>query len=119
MWLKKILKLTAKLKKAYFSGIAQIELAYIVSETVPHLFEVKDPYRPVFSAILCRFSDFCNTLQHITGVSILFQPQLHTETSHAYPQCMGCQVGKKRLLFTYMVIIFSLMDIIFYHLGTI
>ena len=32
---------------------------------------------------------------------------------------MGCQVGKKHLLFTYMAIIFSLMDVIFYHIGTI
>ena len=32
---------------------------------------------------------------------------------------MGCQVGKKHLLFTYMAIIFSLMDFIFYHIGTI
>ena len=52
---KKILKLTAKLENAYFSGIAQIELAYIVSDTVSNLFEVKDPHRPVFSTILCRF----------------------------------------------------------------
>ena len=29
MWLKKKLRLTARLKKAYFSGIAQIKLAYI------------------------------------------------------------------------------------------
>ena len=32
---------------------------------------------------------------------------------------MGCQVGKKHLLFTYMAIIFSLMNVIFYHIGTI
>ena len=67
---KKILKLTAKLKKAYFSGIAQIKLAYIVSGTVFRLFGVKDPYRPVLSTILCCFWDFCNILHHITGVSI-------------------------------------------------
>ena len=33
--------------------------------------------------------------------------------------CMRCQVGKKHLLFTYMAIIFFLMDVIFYHIGTI
>ena len=70
MGLKKILRLTAKLKKAYFSGIAQIKLAYIVSGTVFRLFGVKDPYRPVLSTILCCFWDFCNILHHITGVSI-------------------------------------------------
>ena len=32
---------------------------------------------------------------------------------------MRCQVGKKHLLFTYMAIIFSLMGVIFYHIGTI
>ena len=32
---------------------------------------------------------------------------------------MRCQVGKTHLLFTYMAIIFSLMDVIFYHIGTI
>ena len=32
---------------------------------------------------------------------------------------MGCQVGKKHLLFAYMAIIFSLIDVIFYHIGTI
>ena len=34
---------------------------------------------------------------------------------------MRCQVGKKHLLFTYtcMAIIFSLIDVIFYHIGTI
>ena len=70
MRLKKVLRLTAKLKKAYFSGIAEIKLAYIVSGTVSRLFEVKDPYRPILSTILCCFLDFCNILHHITGVSI-------------------------------------------------
>ena len=32
---------------------------------------------------------------------------------------MRCQVGKKHLLFTYMAIMFSLMDVIFNHIGTI
>ena len=32
---------------------------------------------------------------------------------------MRCQVGKKHLLFTYMAIIFSLMGVIFFHIGTI
>ena len=82
---KKILKLTAKLKKAYFSGIAQITLAYMICGTVFRLFEVKHLYRPVLYTMLCCFWDFCNIFHHITGVSILFQP--HTETSHAYPQC--------------------------------
>ena len=36
-----------------------------------------------------------------------------------WQQSMGCQVGKKHLLFTYMAIKFSLMDVIFYHIGTI
>ena len=67
---KKILKLTGKLKKACFSGIAQIKLAYIVSGTVFRLYGVKDPYRQVWSTILCCFWDFCNILHHITGVSI-------------------------------------------------
>ena len=39
---KKILKLTAKLKKAYFSATAQIKLAFINSCTVFRRFEVKD-----------------------------------------------------------------------------
>ena len=66
---KKNLKLTAKLKKAYFSSIAQTKLAYIVSGTVFRLFGVKDPYRPVLSTILCCFWDFCNIHHHINGVS--------------------------------------------------
>ena len=32
---------------------------------------------------------------------------------------MRCQVGKKHPLFTYMSIIFSLIGVIFYHIGTI
>ena len=32
---------------------------------------------------------------------------------------MRCQVGKKHLLFTCMAIIFSLMGVMFYHIGTI
>ena len=30
---------------------------------------------------------------------------------------MRCQVGKKHLLFTYIAIIFSLMGVIFFHIG--
>ena len=44
---KNFLRLLAKLKKAYFSGIAQIKLPFIRSDTVFPLFGVKDPYRPV------------------------------------------------------------------------
>ena len=55
---KNCLKLTARLRKAYFSGIAQINLAFINSGTVFRLLEIKDPYRPVLSTILCLFLGF-------------------------------------------------------------
>ena len=54
---------------------------------------------------------------------------MYTKYSHHYNYSVvvltqnmiptGCKVGKKHLLFTYMAIIFSLMDVIFYHIGTI
>ena len=52
MRFKKKLRLTAELEEAYYSGIAQIKLACIVSDTVFHIFQVEDPYKPVLTAIL-------------------------------------------------------------------
>ena len=49
MLLKKKMKLTAELKKAYFSGIAYNKMAYIVSSLVVRLFDVDEPYRLVLN----------------------------------------------------------------------
>ena len=58
MRFKKKLRLTAELEEAYYSGIAQIKLACIVSDTVFHIFQVEDPYKPVLTAILWCFWEF-------------------------------------------------------------
>ena len=83
---KKIWRLLPNSKKLTFLVLLRLNSLTLWVAQIFRLFEVKDPYRPVLSIILWCFRDFCNILHHITGVSISFQPQPHTDTSHAYPQ---------------------------------
>ena len=65
---KKNLKLTANLKKAYFSDFAQKKWLTSLEAQISAFFEVKDHKKLVLNTIFCCFCDFCIIFNHITGV---------------------------------------------------
>ena len=68
MRLKKKVKLSANLKKAYFSDLAQKELLTTLEAKISAFFRVKDHKRLVLNTTFVVFWDFWNIFNHITGV---------------------------------------------------
>ena len=62
------LLLSAEFKKAYFSDIARKKWLTLLEAQISAFLEVKDHKRLVFRNMFCCFWDFCNILNHITGV---------------------------------------------------